>query len=257
MALHSTSSRSVERQFIMSVLRKLIKNDECDIFAKCLSIQNKCKGDGCGLISGAMIDMVFTQLVSKQNRPQVCQYHIGEADLLFSQTLKTRTKTIPLSFKKINGKGNLALNWSKNDKVKLSTTSRLSSSKSPSRLSSSAKSPSRLSSSKLPFSKLTPQNHILILNLREMQWWKNGPKHIQDGVPATLDFTINVKAGLYFIDKELCSRYVRLSSNNKTSALIRDQNVFYLMQLAIAQKSVIFLKPPKTIPRMMICFDYR
>lgn len=234
----SLPSASNERRFIMSVLRKLIKNDECDIYAKCLSIQNKCKGDGCGLISGAMIDMVFTQLVSRQNKLQVCQYHIGEADLLFSQTLKTRTNTIPLSFKKINGKGNIALHWSKNGDE---------------RVKDGIQKDKTLKS----VQKSNPKNHILILNLKEMQWWKHGPKTIQKGIPSTLDFTTNVRAGLYFIDKELCSRYVTLSSNNKTSALIRDQNVFYLMQHAIAQKSVIFLEQPKIIPRMMICFDYR
>lgn len=221
-----------ERRFVLSVLRKLMKNDECDIYAKCLSIQDKCKGDGCGLVSGTLIDMVFTQLLSKQNRLQVRQHHIGEADLLFSQILKTQKNLIPLSFKKINGKGNIALHWSKNVESEVGRSSH-----------------SHIRSK--------PTNHILILNLRDMHWWKQGPKQIQKGIPKTLDFTTPVRAGLYFIDKDLCSKYVTLSSNNKTSALITDQNVFYLLQLAIKQKSMIFLPPPKAIPRMMICFDYR
>lgn len=215
---------SRERAFILSVLRKLIKHDECDIYAKCLAIQEKCKGDGCGLISGTLIDMVFTQLVSRQNRLHISQHHCGEADLLFSQILKTRTHDIPISFKKLNGKGNIALHWSKNEK---------------------------------PCQNKAPTNHILILNLKEMQWWMQGPKMIQKGIPAKLDFTKKVKAGLYLIDRHTCTQHVHLSSNNKTSALITEQNVFYLMQLAIQQNSVVFLKKPNIVPRMMICFDYR
>jgi len=239
----------------MSVLRKLMKNDECDIYAKCLSIQNKCKGDGCGLISGTLIDMVFTQLVTKQNKLQVCSHHIGEADLLFSQTLKTRTRKIPISFKKINGKGNIALHWSKNEDMKKEGLyeDKNKSKSSKKKSSIPAHSPQKIISK----GRIAPRDHILILNLKEMQWWKKGPKERQDIIPSSLDFTTHVKAGLYFIDKELCAKYVSLSSNNKTSALITDQNVFYLMQLAVAQNSVVFLKQPEVIPRMMICFDYR
>ena len=76
-----------------------------DITNRCLALTNYCKGNGAGLTSGTMIDMLICELF-KKNLPEYQEYKIGEADIKICDT--------PLSLKKINGKSIIALCWSKN-----------------------------------------------------------------------------------------------------------------------------------------------
>jgi hypothetical protein len=82
----------------------LSKDDLQDLSNKCNAITIACKGDGCGLLSGAMIDMLITSNLKKIVEYKDC--HIGEADMSLSKEL--------LSLKKINGPSTLALDWSIN-----------------------------------------------------------------------------------------------------------------------------------------------
>ena len=96
----------------MKVLRKvhrilqeqLIQEDLQDLSNKCNAITMSCKGDGCGLLSGGLIDMLITSYFKKLEDYKDC--HLGEADMTISG--------ISLSLKKINGPSTLALDWSKN-----------------------------------------------------------------------------------------------------------------------------------------------
>ena len=98
-----------------------------------------------------------------------------------------------LSFKKINGKSNIALNWGKN-----------------------------LTEGK----KEKFMENIMIINLKSEQWWKNGPK----GMSNDIDFTKQIPAGIYIIDKYYCKNNVVLSSNNKTDTLINSKYLYMMLR---------------------------
>ena len=83
---------------------KLTREDLQDLSNKCNAITMSCKGDGCGLLSGGLIDMVITSYFKKLEDYKDC--HVGEADMTIAG--------IPLSLKKINGPSALALDWSIN-----------------------------------------------------------------------------------------------------------------------------------------------
>jgi hypothetical protein len=72
---------------------------------KCNAIIQKCKGDGAGLSSGTLIDMLLCEAFQTR-LSEYCDYHDGESDM--------KICNIPLSQKKINGKSTIALDWSKN-----------------------------------------------------------------------------------------------------------------------------------------------
>ena len=71
----------------------------------CQSITLSCKGDGAGLSSGGLIDMVVSESFANE-LPNYEECHEGEADMKILGT--------PLSLKSINGKSTIALDWSKN-----------------------------------------------------------------------------------------------------------------------------------------------
>ena len=75
---------------------------------KIISINNFCKGDGCGLTGGMLIDMFLTRFLVK-HLPTFQECHDSEADCSICDE--------KLSLKKINGKSTIALNWSKNPTV--------------------------------------------------------------------------------------------------------------------------------------------
>jgi len=93
------------RKIYNIIKNELTEDDLQELINKCNGIINKCKGDGAGLTSGILIDMLlcdFLKLkISKYN-----ECHIGECDI--------KIDNIPLSVKKINGKSSIALDWSKN-----------------------------------------------------------------------------------------------------------------------------------------------
>jgi hypothetical protein len=105
---------------------------------------------------------------------------------------------ILLSLKKIQGKSTIALDWSKNPEA--STRPRFT-------------------------------NHIMIINLKTEQWWKNGPKEPVN----TIDYTLNVVKGIYFVDKEFCRQNITLSSNNKTYTLVEPQYLYTMLYRSIQQ----------------------
>ena len=103
-----------------------------------------------------------------------------------------------LSLKKIQGKSTIALDWSKNPEA----------------------------SSRTRFT-----NHIMIINLKTEQWWKNGPKEPVN----TIDYTLNIVKGIYFVDKEFCRQNIKLSSNNKTHTLVETQYLYTMLYRSIQQ----------------------
>lgn len=151
-------------------------SDLQEISNKCYSINILFKGDdGSGLIGGCLIDMFISKYFEiKLDNYKV--YHKGEADMEICG--------LKLSQKKITGKSSIALNWSKNQKVK--------------------------SSEELFV------NNILLINLKTQRWCKKPSK-----TQKSSDCFNIIKAGIYLLDKEYCKRIVKLGSNNKTNALVK------------------------------------
>lgn len=72
----------------------------------CFTLSNTLKGDdGCGLTGGAFIDMIITDFFQK---------HVKHFEKFRSNESDFKIKETPYSFKKINGKSIIALDWSKN-----------------------------------------------------------------------------------------------------------------------------------------------
>jgi hypothetical protein len=76
-----------------------------ELSTKCYAINNSCKGDGAGLSSGGLVDMLISAIF-KYHLVNYEEFHHGESDM--------KIWGVPFSQKKINGKSSLALNWSKN-----------------------------------------------------------------------------------------------------------------------------------------------
>jgi len=76
-----------------------------ELSTKCYAINNSCKGDGAGLSSGGLVDMLISALF-KYHLINYKEFHYGESDM--------KIWDVPFSQKKISGKSSLALNWSKN-----------------------------------------------------------------------------------------------------------------------------------------------
>lgn len=101
------------QQINNKILKNIIKHIEKNLDKKLISeltnkincLNNFCKGDGCGLTSGILIDIFITKFLT-QNLPNFKEYHNNETDCIICDE--------KLSLKKINGKSTIALNWSKN-----------------------------------------------------------------------------------------------------------------------------------------------
>jgi hypothetical protein len=91
---------------ILTYLENALSSDDLQELSDfCNSITIKCKGDGCGLLGGSLIDMLLCELFqSKLSLYE--EFHEGESDMKLCD--------VPLSQKKINGKSTIALDWSKN-----------------------------------------------------------------------------------------------------------------------------------------------
>lgn len=119
---------------VYDYIKKKLTNDKLqELSNKCNSINIYCKGDGCGLSSGILIDMFITNFLKNElDKEKYEIFHKGESDM--------KICNIPLSFKKITGKACIALDWSKN---------------------------------KDEFKKDYFTNDIIIMNMKSGQWWKN------------------------------------------------------------------------------------
>ena len=97
-------------QNIYHLFKSYLTNDlKQEISDKIFTIQNHHKSDGNGLITGSLIETVLQEIFN-QYFPNFKTYNNGQADMKINDYI--------FSFKKINGKSNLALNWSKNEKKK-------------------------------------------------------------------------------------------------------------------------------------------
>jgi hypothetical protein len=195
-------------------VKKLSENERQDYVNQCTAITQKCKGDGAGLTGGTMIDMVTNETFKTKLNAEEC--YKGESDLEICN--------IKLSMKKINGKSSLALDWSKNPEE----------------------------SARENFS--CP---IMIINLKTEQWWKNNPKNKIDQLTSVkkgfkITYTDTIPAGIYFVDKQFCKRYIKLSSNNKTNKLIEPMFVYLMLKRSISLKMFIPLPPANKVLKFNI-----
>jgi hypothetical protein len=154
------------------------------------AITKKCNGDGAGLASGTIVDMLLCDFF-KVKLTEFSDCHTGECDMKISN--------IPLSLKKINGRSEIALDWSKNPTI-------------------------------------GGREHftcgVMIINLKEEQWWKKGPRSNKSNIKIT--YIDSIPAGIYLIDKRFCKYYVKISSNNKTNARIDSQYLYIMLNRSIS-----------------------
>lgn len=194
------------REILTYLQNALTINDLQELSDYCNSITIKCKGDGCGLLGGSLIDMLLCAVFqSKLSLYQ--EFHEGESDM--------KICGVPLSQKKINGKSTIALDWSKNE----SQTTRTHF-----------------------------ESDILLINLTSESWWKKSPAVIGD----KLNYTTEVKAGIYLIDKQYCKKYIHLSSNNKTNTLISSVYLYKMINRSVRQNLFIEIPAPKNTPTFNI-----
>lgn len=159
-------------------------------------LNNFCKGDGCGLISGVLIDMFVTKFLTN-NLSKFKEYHKGEIDCSLCDE--------NFSFKKINGKSILALDWSKN----------------------------LMENKKEKFT-----CNMIIINLKTCKWWKQKSSARYE---ENIDFTKTIPAGIYIIDKYYCKNKVIFTSNNKTNTLISSKYLYMMLYNSIEQNMYITL----------------
>jgi hypothetical protein len=191
--------KNLKRNFLeLKMIKDYIKhsltcNELQDLSNKCHSINNECKGDGSGLSAGALIDMFICRYFAKLDKYE--EFHCGESDM--------KICNIELSQKKISGRSNIALDWSKNDSDK----------------------------EKLHFEK-----HMIIINLKTARWWKSNPRKI---INNDIIYNDIIKSGIYLIDKDFCKENVDLSCNNKSNTLIGNQYLYLMLKNSISQNLYI------------------
>jgi len=203
-----------ELKAVHDEVNKLSEKDRQEYVNRCSSITQKCKGDGAGLTGGTMIDMVTNETFKTNLNAEDC--YKGESDL--------KLCNIPISTKKINGRSSLALDWSKNEEE--STRENFSC-------------------------------HVMIINLQTEQWWKNNPKTKIDQLTplkkgCKISYNDTIPAGIYFVDKQFCKRYIKLSRNNKTNKLITPMFVYLMLKRSISLKMFIPLPPANKVLKFNI-----
>ena len=118
---------------------------------------------------------------------------------------------VPLSLKKINGKSTVALDWSKNEN---------------------------------DLKKEHFSCHLVIINLKTQQWWKNEPSK----KPSTdIKWNETIPAGIYLINKEYCKAHVQLGKNNKTNTLIADQYLYMMLKESLKEGLCLPMPPPNEV----------
>lgn len=85
----------------------LDENTKQTFINKCAAIKTKCTGDGAGLTTGTLIDLLICSIFNTV--PFFEESHVGESDISILGH--------NISCKKITGPSELALNWSKNKVV--------------------------------------------------------------------------------------------------------------------------------------------
>lgn len=222
-----TSSMKCLRNIFDYLKNKLCPCDLQTIVNYSRSISTVCKGDGAGLTGGVMNDMMLCSFF-KQKLPEFSEYHKREADM--------KIKEVPFSFKKISGPSGLALDWSKN-----------TNNDDERRCAKRASKRAKVSARKDKVAREKFSCPIMILNLKSAQWWKKGPMK----PVGNITYTDTIPAGIYLVDNRYCKRNIKLSSNNKTNALINQQGVYLMLKRSMALKLFIALPTPN----MELTFD--
>jgi len=224
---HKTTSMKDLRKVWSYLIKSLTIDDLESLVNKCYAITISCKGDGAGLASGGLIDMLICNFF-KTKLSDYSDYHSGESDMKICDIL--------LSLKKISGSSDLALDWSKNYKNKKDNNK-----KETKDLSNDEKIniPQITKSQREHFS-----SHIMILNLKTTQWWKKTPLKPPIS-PLIISYNDTIPTGIYLVDKRWCKYYVKLSSNNKTDTLIKKEYVYIMIKRSIRLNLFISLPLPK------------
>ena len=199
---------------VLEIFKQELKHEGLQEISNMLAaITKKCNGDGAGLASGTIVDMLLCDFL-KVKLTEFSDCHTGECDM--------KIKNIPLSLKKINGKSEIALDWSKNPTI------------------------GKRSKNPTIGKRERKREHftcgIMIINLKEEQWWKNGPRSNKSNIKITYIDTI--PAGIYLIDKRFCKYYVKISNNNKTNARIDSQYLYIMLNRSISLNLFIQLPSP-------------
>lgn len=190
---------SDELQMVFSETKNKLTSDVLkDILSKMNAISEKCTGDGAGLMSGALIDMFLTEILSSYIE-SFKEERKGECDC--------KILGIPLSLKKISGKSNIALDWSKNSENSVKRE--------------------RFNAD------------IIIINIKTEQWWKEKPYDCTQEEIDSKFYLTPINAGIYFIPKMYCKKNITLSSNNKTNSLINQKSLYRMIKESIKNNMVI------------------
>ena len=219
------------KKILNYIKNNLTESDLYTLVNSCKSITTACKGDGVGLSSGYLIDMYISKFFTTK-LTEYREYHQGESDM--------KIYNIPLSQKKITGKSEIALDWSKNESKNKITVKveeqELEKDKPKTRINTKQNIKNK---TKQHFS-----SHILIINLKTSKWWKSEPKNI---INKKIIYNDIIKSGIYLIDKKYCKNYIKLSKNNKTNTLIEHKYVYAMLKRSMQQQLYIELPEPNKI----------
>lgn len=199
--------------FVVSRIQNLELGIKQRIVDESHAANNMSQGDGSGLGGGFLVDKNFISNLCS-SIPNFSPHYKGESDLVFDFVLFINT----FSFKKINGKSQIALDWSKN--------------------------PNKTNRCRFT-------SDIIILNLRGQQWWKQGPNKGNKDI----DYTQYIEKGVYVIDKEFCKKNIELSENNKTDTLIKDQQLYEMLVSSINRGR--FVKLPEVKKKLIAELSFR
>jgi hypothetical protein len=196
-----------ELKVVHDVLSRKLSRDVLQNLSNCcFTINESLKGDGCGLSGGFLIEQTLSEFLKKHMNGVYEKFNCGESDMKISG--------IPLSLKKISGKSSMALSWSKN-KIK-------------------------------DEEKCNFNSHIMIINIKTEQWWKNRPLKLNSNniCHNKICFNDTIPSGLYLVDRMFCKRFVKTLSNNKSDTMIDQQNLYIMVKKSMLQKTYIELPEP-------------
>jgi hypothetical protein len=122
---------------VILYLKNKLNNDMLQQLSDCvIAINIFCRGNGRGLIGGTLTDMYICEFF-EQFLDQYEENHFGESDV--------KICGVPLSFKKVTKKTDIALDWSKNPN---------------------------------PSHREYFKNDIMVLNLFSVKWWATGKNRV-------------------------------------------------------------------------------
>ena len=211
-------SLMILRKIVGYLRTELTQEGLQELSNKCQSISQICKGDGAGLLGGALIDMYICRFFQTRLR-EYQEYHCGESDM--------KLCGIPLSQKKISGKSTVALDWSKNptDAKKESFRSHI--------LIINLKTEQWWKSRPRPAKPA-------------IQGSAGG--HSSDS-ESLVEYNQIMPSGIFLVDKYFCKQHIALSSNNKTNTLIDSKSLYRMLHHSVCQNLYVEIPPPnETIP---------